>query len=164
MRLIFLIVPAILLVAASRYDPPPSRSADHSPIDRVAWLTGCWTRERSGAIIEEHWMPPRAGAMLGLGRTTRNGKLIEYEFILLRERDGQLTYEAHPSGQAATTFRSSAPTDTMVVFSDPTHDFPQHVGYRRAGPDSLLAWIEGTIDGAVRRSDFPYHRTSCGNS
>ena len=107
-------------------------------------------------------MPPRGGVMLATGRTTRNGQLVEYEFILLREQDGQLAYEAHPSGQPSTTFRSSAPTDTMVVFSDPTHDFPQHVGYRRAGPDSLVAWIEGTIDGATRRSDFPYHRTSCG--
>jgi hypothetical protein len=162
MRPILLIVPTAILAAAVHYESPRSRAADTAPIDRVAWLTGCWAREKGSAIIEEHWMPPRGGAMLATGRTTRNGQLVEYEFILLREQDGQLAYEAHPSGQAPTTFRSSAPTDTMVVFSDPGHDFPQHVGYRRAGPDSLVAWIEGTIDGAMRRSDFPYHRTSCG--
>ena len=30
------------------------------------------------------------------------------------------------------------------MFEDLLHDFPQRIGYRLIGPDSLLAWIEGT--------------------
>ena len=161
MRLFTLIVPALLLALTIRQTATLSHREDPALIDRVGWLTGCWARDQGSTIIEEHWMPPRGGVMLAMGRTTRNGMLVEYEFIVLRERDGHLAYEAHPSGQAVTTFRAAAPTDTMVIYSDPTHDFPQQVGYRRMGPDSLLAWIEGTMDGRVRRVDFNYRRIPC---
>lgn len=161
MRALTMILPTVLLgLTASHATTRPPRD-EPATIGRVGWLAGCWSREKSGTIIEEHWMPPRGGAMLAMGRTTRNGALAEYEFIFLSERDGQLAYEAHPSGQTPTTFRSGAPTDTMVVFSDPAHDFPQQVGYRRMGPDSLLAWIEGTVESRVRRVDFGYHRVPC---
>ena len=47
------------------------------------------------------------------------------------------------------------------MFENAAHDFPQRVGYRVAGGDSLLAWIEGTRDGQVRRIEFPYRRVAC---
>ncbi|MEO8634020.1 MAG: DUF6265 family protein [Gemmatimonadales bacterium] len=161
MPMLRLLVSVVLLAAPLGPEPRPVHPRDPTLIDRIAWLTGCWARERPGTLIEEHWMAPRGATMLGLGRTTRDGKLVEYEFIRLSERDGHLAYEAHPSGQASTTFRSSTLTDTMVVFSDPAHDFPQAVGYRRLGSDSLLAWIEGTVNGRSRRIDFPYRRVPC---
>jgi hypothetical protein len=99
--------------------------------------------------------------MLNLGRTVRDGRLLEYEVVLLTEQDGRLAYEAHPSGQASTTFRSIHVSDSLLVFEDPAHDFPQRVAYQRQGTDSLLAWIEGTANGQTRRISFPYARVSC---
>ena len=49
----------------------------------------------------------------------------------------------------------------MVVFENPQHDFPQKVGYQRTNPDTLLAWIEGSEKGQVRRIEFPYRRLAC---
>ena len=49
--------------------------------------------------IEEHWLPPRGGTMLGIGRTVQDGRTIEYESIVIRIENGRLAYEAHPSGQ-----------------------------------------------------------------
>ena len=99
--------------------------------------------------------------MLSVGRTTRNGNLVEYEFVVLREQDSRFAYDAHPSGQPATTFRSIQVGEGVVVFEDAAHDFPQRVGYRKAGPDALDAWIEGTVRGQQRRVDFKYRRQSC---
>lgn len=44
------------------------------------------------------------------------------------------------------------------------HDFPQRVGYRLVSPDSLVAYIEGSVPGAgrTRRVEFPYRRAPCG--
>ena len=47
------------------------------------------------------------------------------------------------------------------MFEAPEHDFPQRVGYRRAGADSLLAWVEETTNGKLRRIEFPYRRVQC---
>ena len=99
--------------------------------------------------------------MLSVGRTTRADKLVEYEFVVLREQDSRLAYEAHPSGQPTTTFLSIQVGEGVVVFEDAAHDFPQRVGYRKAGADSLDAWIEGTVRGQQRRVDFRYRRQNC---
>jgi len=65
-------------------------------IDRIAWLQGCWRAHSPTHVIEENWMAPLGGAMLGVGRTVRRDSLAEFELIVLRERDGALAYEAHP--------------------------------------------------------------------
>jgi hypothetical protein len=72
-----------------------------------------------------------------------------------------LAYEAHPSGQPSAVFLSTTVTGSTVVFENLQHDFPQRVGYERKGSDRLLAWIEGTQNGQIRRVDFPYRRSAC---
>jgi hypothetical protein len=99
--------------------------------------------------------------MVSMGRTVQAGRLVEWESNLLHEEGGQLVYEAHPSGQPSTSFRARTASDTMVVFEDPTHDFPQKVGYMKGPADSLMAWIEGTQNGQARRVAFPYAKVAC---
>ena len=106
-------------------------------------------------------MAPRGGTMLGMGRTVRGGSTEEYELIIIREQNGRLAYEAHPSGQPSATFMSTTVTDETVVFDNPEHDFPQRVGYRRQGADKIEAWIEGQANGRARRVDFSYQRVRC---
>lgn len=96
-----------------------------------------------------------------MSRTVREGSLVEYELVVLREEADRLAYHAHPSGQASAIFLSNSVSDSMAVFENSAHDFPQRVGYRCVRPDSLLAWIEGTIDGKARRVEFAYRRTDC---
>ena len=134
-----------------------------STIDQVSWLQGCWQLESGGRVVEEQWMAPRGGVMLGMGRTVRDGTLVEYESVILREQDGRLAYEAHPSGQPSAVFTSASVTESTVIFENSMHDYPQHVGYQRDG-DSLLAWIDGTANGKSRRVDFPYRRVACAGS
>jgi hypothetical protein len=132
-------------------------------IEQVAWMQGCWQMDAGPRVVEEQWMAPRGGVMLGMGRTVRDGKLVEYESVVLREQDGRLAYEAHPSGQPSAVFMSATITESTVVFENPMHDDPQRVGYTREG-DSLLAWIDGTANGKSRRVDFPYRRVACAGS
>lgn len=129
-------------------------------IHQVAWLEGCWEAASGARTVEERWMGPRGDNMLGVSRTVRDGRLVEYELIVLREQGGQLAYHAHPSGQPSAVFLSRTVSGSRVVFEHAEHDFPQRVGYERTG-DSLLAWIEGTRDGKARRVDFPYRRVPC---
>lgn len=109
-------------------------------------------------------MAPRGRSMVGVGRTIRGDSLIEYELVVVRQQSAGLTYEAHPSGQAGAVFAAQTVTDSTVVFENLAHDFPQRVGYRRRGADSLVAWIEGTRQGRARRVDFPHARVSCANA
>ncbi len=130
-------------------------------VDRVAWLQGCWEMTSGTRTIEEIWTAPRGGVMLEMGRTVRDGRLVEYEFVALREDGDRLAYEAHPSGQPAAVFTSREVSATRAVFENAAHDFPQRVGYERTGADTLAAWIEGTVNGQSRRVDFAYARVAC---
>jgi hypothetical protein len=149
------ILPCALFAAVS------SASAQTVSIKDVAWLQGCWEQRDGDRVVEERWMPPRAGSMIGVGRTTRGEKLVEHELVVLTERDGRLAYEAHPSGQATATFLSKPISGREVVFEDAAHDFPQRVGYRSTGPGQLLAWVEGSSNGRTRRIEFTYRIVNC---
>jgi len=130
-------------------------------VDHLAWLQGCWETISTQRTVEEQWMAPRGGSMIGMSRTVRGGTLIEYEIVVIRQQGNQLAYDAHPSGQPSAVFLSNIVSDAMVVFENPQHDFPQKIGYQRTGPNSLLAWIEGTEKGQTRRIEFPYRRAMC---
>ena len=152
--------PTVLLLAAFLPIAPDSEPSA-AGLEKVEWLTGCWEMASGGRTVEEHWLPPRGGTMINVGRTVREGKTIEHELVIIRPQDGRLAYEAHPSGQAPAVFLSRELTDSLVVFENPAHDFPQRVAYERRGPDSALAWIEGTREGKTRRVEFPYRRVAC---
>lgn len=133
--------------------PPPV-------IDKLAWLAGHWRMEKAGRVVDEQWMAPVAGVMLGMGRTVAKERVIEHEFLQIRVGPGgDLFYVASPSGQATTTFQLKTLTDREVVFENPNHDFPQRVMYELRPDGSMLAAVEGAnADGTTRRIEFPYAR------
>ncbi|KQY30882.1 hypothetical protein ASD21_07350 [Caulobacter sp. Root1455] len=145
-----------LALAAALAGPPAT-------IDQMAWLKGCWIQTKPGGVVEERWMGPGGGVMLGMGRTLKDGKLRDYEFTRIVEADGSLAYMAEPSGQEKATFPLKSLTPEMAVFENPAHDFPQRVIYRRLGADEIIGRIEGQIGGQARSVDFPYKRCETGN-
>jgi hypothetical protein len=134
------------------------------PTDRLDWLAGCWELRGRSAIIEEQWMRPRGGMMLGMSRTVRGDSASEYETLRIYDADGVLVYAANPSGQAPTEFRTADSTTTMLRFENPAHDFPQRIIYRPVGSDSLVARIEGMRGGTLRGVDFRFRRVACPGS
>jgi hypothetical protein len=140
----------------------PALAAD-ALVPKLAWLAGCWKRTTQRRVVEERWIVPKPGLMLGLGRTTNaaGDTLIEYEQTRIQQRGDTLVYTASPSGQRTDSFRSITLTDSMVVFENKAHDFPQRVGYALKADGSLAAWIEGMRNGQVKHVDFPYARVSC---
>ena len=154
---------SVFLASAS-----PAVARDHARVDALAWFAGCWTRTTARSIVEEQWMRPAGGLMLGVSRTLRRtaagDSATEFEFVRVSERAGKLVYTAQPSGQAVAEFTSESVSDTSVIFANPAHDFPQRIIYRRRGADSLLARIEGMRNGMMRGVDFPYARSACPGS
>jgi hypothetical protein len=155
--------PVLLVAIAFTVLSPGSPLAAQAPtgIARLSWLQGCWERTTGQRTVEEQWMAPRGKTMMGMSRTVQGDRVLEYEFLILREQGDQLAYEAHPSGQPTATFVSKTIDEKMVVFEDPAHDFPQRVAYRLDGPDALTAWIEGTTKGTPRKVEFAYKRAAC---
>jgi hypothetical protein len=145
---------------------PSSRGGETqgSPIGKLAWLAGCWEGTSGDRHIEEQWMTPRGGTMLGMGRTVVGDTTSESEQMQIREDAGQLVLTAKPSDQEEASFRSLSLTGTGVIFENQFHDFPQRVIYRRQADGSLLARIEGEENGKARGVDFPMQRVKCASA
>lgn len=130
-------------------------------IEHAAWLAGCWVTHRGPATVEEQWMAPAGGTMLGMGRTIRDGRLDDYELMLIRAKDGRVDYEAHPMMQPTAVFTATVISDTLLQFENPRHDFPRLIAYHRRGPDSLIARIAAGPAPGDKQVAFPYRRVTC---
>ena len=131
-------------------------------VDEFGWLAGCWGGAHNKKELTEQWMKPAGGTMLGAGRTVSNGKTVEYEFVQLRQDEtGDIYYVARPSGQKEASFKLVRGGPREAVFEDPEHDFPQRIIYRLESDGSLLARIEGVVNGKEKGVNFPLKRVSC---
>ena len=130
-------------------------------IDDAAWLAGCWTREGNGRQYDEQWMKPAGGTMLGMSRTVSKGRTSAWEFLQLREEDGQVFYVAKPSNQQEARFKLTEARDGFLRFENPDHDFPKVITYTRGADGALLAQIQGPMNGQTRTIDFPMTRGGC---
>lgn len=100
--------------------------------------------------------------MLGVSRTVKGGKTVEYEFISIHaEPDGRILYTARPSGQKQVSFAASSIGPTSVTFENPDHDFPQRIIYEARPNGGLVARIEGVRGGQLSHVDFPMRRVPC---
>ena len=135
--------------------------AQAPPLARAGWLAGCWELRAPNRVTLEMWMPPLGDMMLGASRTTVGAVTSEFEQLKLKVEGDKLVYIAAPSGQKETSFPSITITDTLIVFENTAHDFPQRILYRRRGADSIIARIEGPGPSGPRGSNFPMRRSNC---
>ena len=113
-------------------------------------------------LITENWMTPAGTSMLGMGRTVKAGVTADYEFMRIEIRGTDYYFVAQPKANATeTAFKLTSSQPTLAVFEDPTHDFPQKIGYQLTKPNELSAWIEGVVKGKTKRVDFLMQRAKC---
>jgi hypothetical protein len=149
----------VALLSAFAHAQAPAAKAT---LQDFAWLAGHWRIEQPERQVDEQWMAPAGGLMLGMARNIQGGKVREYEFTLLRQDpDGDIFYVASPSQQTETAFKLTSLRDGEAVFENPQHDFPKKIVYARQADGSLLAAIEGPgSDGKPRRVEYPFQRVT----
>jgi hypothetical protein len=149
----------VALLSAFAHAQAPAAKAT---LQDFAWLAGHWRIEQPERQVDEQWMAPAGGLMLGMARNIQGGKVREYEFTLLRQDpNGDIFYVASPSKQTETAFKLTSLRDGEAVFENPQHDFPKKIVYARQADGSLLAAIEGPgSDGRPRRVEYPFQRVT----
>ncbi|MCU0304227.1 MAG: DUF6265 family protein [Thermoanaerobaculales bacterium] len=135
---------------AGSTEPPTAAIAD------LGWIAGHWRLERGATIVEEGWLGPAGGTMLGVNRTVSGDRTTGFELLRIEERDGALVLLASPDGRCpATEFTLAELADRRAVFANPEHDFPQTIVYRREG-STLHAEIAGTDGGEPRSASWSF--------
>lgn len=135
--------------------------AQNATLANFTGLAGCWERNERGLLINEMWMKPAGTSMIGAGRTVKNGKTTDYEFLRIEQREDAIYYIAKPRANAQeTAFKLKTWSANDFVFENLEHDFPQRILYKVNG-NSLAARIEGTRNGKSSGIDFPMIRVPC---
>lgn len=133
-------------------------------VSKLTWLTGCWERqsEKSGRKTLEQWTSSTGGALFGIGRTFKNGKLDSWEFMRIEQSGGSAKFLALLSeASEATAFDLRSTTANQLIFENLKNDFPQRVIYKKNGMNKLDARIEGSIDGKALPIEFSFNRVKC---
>lgn len=140
-------------------------AAQTDKLTGLDWLAGCWRSPPGGKdmLINEQWMRPAGGMMIGMGRTVVKGRAVDFEFMRIEQRGDDVFFIAKPKANAAETpFKLTTSSPTEAIFENPDHDFPQRVIYRLTKAGGLAARIEGTVKGKAKGIDFPMDRAKCG--
>lgn len=140
---------------------PAACRAQSNTVADVSWISGCWIAIQGSAEIEENWMPPKGGTMIGMSRTVRDGRTTGYEYLMIRPGADRLVYSAVPSGQTATDFTATYVSDELFRVENPEHDFPQKMEYQAVSDDSLRARVFGRVADAEPSFVLNYRRTRC---
>lgn len=156
-RLPIACVGLLLISGLSPALPGQGSPATSHNLELLGWLSGGW-RSEGTPEIEEYWMSPKGGAMLGLSRTVAKGKLVGFEFLRIEAKGEGIDYVASPGGGPATRFRLLRATASEAVFENLTHDFPKRIIYRLQPDGSLLARIEGDGTEREKPQEFRYRR------
>ena len=122
----------------------------------LAWLAGGWQGGMGKAQIEEHWIQPAGGTMLGLSRTVAGGRTVAFEFLRIESRADGAVYVAQPQGRPPVEFKLTQRSENRAVFENPQHDHPKIIRYSKEADGSLRAEIEGDEKGKHKKIEFKF--------
>lgn len=148
--------PLVVLALAA----PVVAAADAQEAAALAWLGGSWSGVRDGVASEEHWTTPDGGALIGLHKEVRDGKMVSFEFLRIVEEGSRVCYVASPRGGAPTSFCAVELGERRVVFENLQHDFPQRVLYWLDDRGDLHARVEGPPNEKESVEEWVWSRAS----
>ncbi len=155
MKKIFItLVASIALNSCSDKDNGPSK------LEKIDWVLGYWEMVSPEGKVTESWIRTNDSVYSGIGKYTDTaGQTLTTEEISIVLRDGELLYIPLVSDQnngQPVIFKEASFSDTMVVFENKSHDFPQRIVYVKQGEGKMLAYIEGEMNGEPARMEYPY--------
>ena len=143
------------LMASTELSPPPATLQD------MAWFAGHWIGSGLGGECEETWSRPAAGAMMGMFRLLKDGKVVFYEFLTLIEHEGSLLLKLKHFNPDLTGWEEKA--DFMkfrLLKLEPEAAYFEGLTFKRVGRDKLEIFlaIRNRADGSVREEKFEMNR------
>ena len=91
-----------------------------SQLTKLNWLVGHWIGDGFGGISEEVWASPVDGAMMGMYRHIKDGKVNFYEFMNIIEKEGKIEMRIK---HFAADFKAWEEKDDYIIFESQKQDY-----------------------------------------
>ena len=155
-RLLLLI---ILTVVSSHLEAQPAQFSQKH-LDEFSSVVGVWKMDRGKRWLFEEWKLDK-GQLTGRSYQTSEGITKPLEDVRVFLLNGQIFYAPvafRQNDEKEVLFELKHVKNGEFLFENTKHDFPQKIMYHVIANDSLHAYIEGTINGEIKRRDFNYQR------
>ena len=128
-------------------------------IDNLKWLTGQWEGLQGKGVYHEEWELSENDELKGRAYMILKSEIVNVESLKIHVIDNSVYYTADVShNPAPVSFRLTSHTDTLFVFENPEHDFPQKITYEKKDDNILIAVVEATRNGNTRRIEYTLKR------
>jgi hypothetical protein len=127
---------------ANTLTAPDDFRSPAATVKDLAWFAGAWTGSGLGGVTDEIWSPPAGGAMMGMFRLVRDGKIVFYEFLTLVEQDGSLLLKLKHFNPDLTGWEERANFVTfrlLTIAPDAVHF--NGLTFRRQGADRMEIFL-----------------------
>jgi hypothetical protein len=141
-------------VADSALDPQQEKPG----LAALDWMAGYWVGVEHGIRMEELWLRPAGGVMLGLHRDIDSAGLAWFEYLRIETTESGIAYVASPQGRGPAVFPLKEAVRGRAVFENLEHDFPQRIMYSLED-DGLHARIEGLEDGKMKAREWVWKKS-----
>jgi hypothetical protein len=149
-----------------------SQAAEQIPGSKVtlsdfAWLTGNWQGAWGPRIVEETWMAPKAGEMVGIFRVLENDKTLVIELLSLLETPDGIEFRFRHFTPPLVTWEQAGPTALILasfdsktaVFENAGTGQPKRGTLTRVDPDTYISRSEIIPQGNnAQVTEIKFHR------
>lgn len=143
------------VLAASLGAPAFAADPAAAKVEDLGFIAGAW-KMAGPPVIEELWMKPAGGTLIGAGRVSGEGKTFFFEYLRIETRPEGIFYVAQPKGGPKVDFKLVKLEAGEAVFENLAHDFPKRVIYRKLPDGGLFARTEGDGTEKEKPSEFHY--------
>ncbi len=134
-----------------------------SDLKELQWLVGCWKGQLGKNTYYESWKPTNHGTLEGSAAVVNpQGKTILTEVLRIDKMGSHVVYIAAVKENPPVLFTlietSEENNKPGWVFENKEHDFPRRIIYIRESSDSLVAYVDGVINGKEEKEEFRLKR------
>lgn len=123
----------------------------YQQLEQASWFLGEWANRSPEGELTERWKKVNDSVYHGESYFVIAGKdTVFAETVSLEEANGKLAYVVTVPNQndaKPVRFEMTTANDSVIIFENPKHDFPNKITYNKIGNDSLVAEISGVKEG-----------------
>lgn len=152
----------ISMISCNKYDANGNIIKDYEELEKANWMLGEWEKTDSLGTLKEIWKRLDDSTFIGLSYYIQNKKdTVHNEQVELMQNGEHLIYTTTIKGEnndSPIPFQMTKDEDSLLVFENPKHNFPQKIEYKLAKNNILTAKITGKLNGKSNTQSYPMKR------
>lgn len=152
----------LLIICLSIFNSELNAQTTTSVFFQLKSIEGSWVIKSDSSMLIETWAFVNDSLLEGFSQLTDlNNAVLFSEKLEIRITEKSIVYIAAISGQndnKEVPFELKSSNNSVFIFENLAHDFPQRIIYDLSVKDKISAHIEGDVKGQIKRTDFNFVR------